>query len=125
MKFSFKILSAIVLLSVLILQCKEDDAQIFRAYVEGKISYSDAKFLEDPIHLVKEKKIIAETLPKESGSFVLAGPYDKGTYRLELKNYKIKSFSTDTKGCKISADSLSIEIPGGETYVIFNDIVLK
>jgi len=113
------------LLSVLILQCKEDDAQIFRAYVEGKISYSDAKFLEDPIHLVKEKKIIAETLPKESGSFVLAGPYDKGTYRLELKNYKIKSFSTDTKGCKISADSLSIEIPSGETYVIFNDIVLK
>ncbi|WP_374441953.1 hypothetical protein [Epilithonimonas sp.] len=125
MKFSFKILSAAVLLSVLILQCKEDDAQIFRAYVEGKISYSDAKFLEDPIHLVKEKKIIAETLPKESGSFVLAGPYDKGAYRLQLKNYKIKSFSTDTKGCKISGDSLSIEIPGGETYVIFNDIVLK
>lgn len=107
------------------IECKEDDANIFRAYAEGKITYSDAKFLEDPIHLVKDKKIIAETYPKESGSFVLAGTYDKGAYKLQLKNFKIKSFSTDTQGCKISNDSLSIEIPDGVTYVIFDDIVLK
>lgn len=106
-------------------QCKDDDAQIFRAYVEGKFSYSDAKFLEDPIHLVVNKKIIAETFPKESGSFVLAGPYEKGSYKLQLKNSKIKSFSTETLGCKISSDSLSIEIPDGVTYLIINDIKLK
>lgn len=125
MKFGFKILSFFCLLSLLAIQCKDDDANIFRAYAEGKITYSDAKFLEDPIHLVKDKKIIAETYPKESGSFVLAGPYDKGAYKLQLKNFKIKSFSTDTQGCKISNDSLSIEIPDGVTYVIFNDITLK
>ncbi|WP_312824050.1 hypothetical protein [Epilithonimonas sp.] len=125
MKFGFKILSFFCLLSLLAIQCKDDDANIFRAYAEGKITYSDAKFLEDPIHLVKDKKIIAETYPKESGSFVLAGPYDKGAYKFQLKNFKIKSFSTDTQGCKISRDSLSIEIPDGVTYVIFDDIVLK
>lgn len=113
------------MLSLLFIQCKDDDTQIYRAYAEGKITYSDAKFLEDPIHLVKDKKIIAETYPKESGSFVLAGPYNKGTYKLQLKNYKIKSFSTEASGCKISGDSLSIEIPDGVTYIIFDDIRLK
>lgn len=125
MKFGFKILSLFCLLSILLTQCKDDDANIFRAYVEGKFTYSDGKFLEDRIHLIVNKKIIAESFPKESGSFVLAGPYDKGTYKLQLKDFKIKSFSTDTQGCKISNDSLSIEIPDGVTYVIFNDITLK
>lgn len=112
-------------MSTLLTQCKDDDANIFRAYAEGKFTYSDRKFLEDPIHLVNNKKIIAESYPKESGSFVLAGPYDKGNYKLQLKNFKIKSFSTETAGCKISSDSLSIEIPDGVTYIIFNDIVVK
>lgn len=125
MKFGFKILSFFCLLSILLTQCKDDDASIFRAYVEGKFTYSDGKFLEEPIHLIVDKKIIAESFPKESGSFVLAGPYDKGAYKLQLKDFKIKSFSTDTPGCKISSDSLSIEIPDGVTYVIFNDITLK
>lgn len=125
MKFGFKILSFFCLLPLLVIQCKDDDANIFRAYVEGKFTYSDGKFLEEPIHLVVDKKIIAESFPKESGSFVLAGPYDKGAYKFQLKNFKIKSFSTDTQGCKISRDSLSIEIPDGVTYVIFDDIVLK
>jgi len=125
MRFPFKILFIFCLISILFIQCKDDDTQIFRAYAEGKITYSDEKFLEDPIHLVNDKKIIAETLPKESGSFVLAGPYDKGTYKLQLKNFKIKSFSTATTGCNISKDSLSIEIPDGVTYIIFNDITLK
>lgn len=115
----------LTLLSLMTMQCKDDDTQIFRTYAEGKITYSDAKFLQDPIHLIKDKKIIAETYPKDNGNFVLAGPYDKGTYQLQLKNYKIKSFSTDTKGCQISADSLAIEIPDGITYVIFNNIELK
>lgn len=106
-------------------QCKDDEANIFRAYVEGKITYSDGKFLQDPLHLINDKKIIAETYPKESGSFVLAGPYEKDSYKLQLKNFKIKSFSTETAGCKISRDSLSIEIPDGVTYIIFNDITLK
>ena len=125
MKISFKILTFFCLLSLLFIQCKDDDAQIFRAYAEGKFSYSDGKFLENPVHLVNNKKVIAETYPKESGSFVLAGPYEKGAYKLQLKNFKIKSFSTETPGCKISADSLSIEIPDGVTYIIFNDIILK
>lgn len=125
MKFSFKILSVIGWMCVLFTQCKDDDANIFRAYVEGKFTFSDAKFLGEPIHLVVDKKIMAESFPKESGSFVLAGPYDKGAYKLQLKSFKIKSFSTETVGCKISPDSLSIEIPNGVTYVIFNDITLK
>lgn len=125
MKFSFKIQAIFCLLSILLIQCKDDDANIFRAYVEGKFTYSDGKFLEEPIHLVVNKKIIAESFPKESGSFVLAGPYDKGAYKLQLQDFKIRSFSTDTQGCKISSDSLSIEIPSGVTYVIFNDITLK
>ena len=112
-------------LSFLLSECKDVDANFFRAYAEGKFTFSDAKFLEDPIRLTVDKKIIAETFPKESGSFVLAGPYEKGTYQLKLKNFKIKSFSTETAGCKISTDSLSIEIPDGATYVIFNDITLK
>lgn len=125
MKLLFKISSILILMSILFTQCKDDDANIFRAYAEGKFTYSDGKFLEEPIHLVSNKKIIAESFPKESGSFVLAGPYDKGTYKLQLKNFKIKSFSTETQGCRISSDSLSIEIPDGVTYIIFNDITLK
>lgn len=125
MKFPFKILSISCLLPLFLVQCKDDDANIFRAYAEGKVTYSDGKFLENPIHLVVDKKIIAETFPKESGSFVLAGPYEKGAYKLQLKNFRIKSFSTETTGCKISSDSLSIEIPDGVTYIIFNDITLK
>ena len=125
MKFPFKILSISCLLPLFLVQCKDDDANIFRAYAEGKVTYSDGKFLENPIHLVVDKKIIAETFPKESGSFVLAGPYEKGAYKLQLKNFRIKSFSTETAGCKISSDSLSIEIPDGVTYIIFNDITLK
>lgn len=125
LKLFFKILSFFLISSLVFVQCKDDDANIFRAYVEGKFTYSDGKFLENPIHLTVDKKIIAESYPKESGSFVLAGPYNKGAYKLQLKNFKIKSFSTETVGCKISADSLSIEIPDGMTYVIFNDITLK
>lgn len=125
MKFSFKILAILSLMSILLTQCKDDDANIFRAYAEGRFTFTDGKFLENPIHLVVDKKIIAETFPKESGSFVLAGPYEKGAYKLQLKNFKIKSFSTETQGCKISSDSLSIEIPDGVTYIIFNDITLK
>jgi hypothetical protein len=125
LKFSFKIQAIFCLLSILLIQCKDDDANIFRAYVEGKFTYTDGKFLEEPVHLVVNKKIIAESFPKESGSFVLAGPYDKGAYKLQLQDFKIKSFSTDTPGCKISNDSLSIEMPDGVTYVIFNDITLK
>ncbi|TDX84705.1 hypothetical protein [Epilithonimonas xixisoli] len=125
MKLFFKILSLFLISSLVFVQCKDDEANVFRAYVEGKFTYSDGKFLENPIHLTVDKKIIAESYPKESGSFVLAGPYNKGAYKLQLKNFKIKSFSTETVGCKISADSLSIEIPDGMTYVIFNDITLK
>jgi hypothetical protein len=125
LKFLFKILSIFCLLPLFLVQCKDDDANIFRAYAEGKVTYYDGKFLENPIHLVVDKKIIAETFPKESGSFVLAGPYEKGAYKLQLKNFRIKSFSTETAGCKISSDSLSIEIPDGVTYIIFNDITLK
>lgn len=125
LKLFFKILSFFLISSLVFVQCKDDEANIFRAYVEGKFTYSDGKFLENPIHLTVDKKIIAESYPKESGSFVLAGPYNKGAYKLQLKNFKIKSFSTETVGCKISADSLSIEIPDGMTYVIFNDITLK
>jgi len=125
LKFPFKILSISCLLPLFLVQCKDDDANIFRAYAEGKVTYSDGKFLENPIHLVVDKKIIAETFPKESGSFVLAGPYEKGAYKLQLKNFRVKSFSTETTGCKISSDSLSIEIPDGVTYIIFNDITLK
>jgi len=125
LKFLFKILSISCLLPLFLVQCKDDDANIFRAYAEGKVTYSDGKFLENPIHLVVDKKIIAETFPKESGSFVLAGPYEKGAYKLQLKNFRIKSFSTETTGCKISSDSLSIEIPDGVTYIIINDITLK
>ena len=125
LKLYLKIPAILCVLSLLLLQCKDDEANIFRAYVEGKFTYSDGKFLEERIHLIVNKKIIAESFPKESGSFVLAGPYDKGVYKLQLKDFKIKSFSTDTQGCKISNDSLSIEIPDGVTYVIFNDITLK
>ncbi len=125
MKFGFKIQAIFFLLAILSVQCKDDDANIFRAYVEGKFTYKDGKFLEQPLRLVADKKIIAESYPKESGTFVLAGPYERGTYKLKLQDFKIKSFSTDTKGCKIAADSLGIEIPEGVTYIIFNDIVLK
>ncbi len=125
LKLFFKILSFFLISSLVFVQCKDDEANVFRAYVEGKFTYSDGKFLENPIHLTVDKKIIAESYPKESGSFVLAGPYNKGAYKLQLKNFKIKSFSTETVGCKISADSLSIEIPDGMTYVIFNDITVK
>lgn len=125
LKSAIHIISLLILFLLATAQCKDDDTQIFRAYAEGTISYSDAKLLQDPIHLVKDGKIIAETYPKDNGNFVLAGPYDKGIYKLQLKQYKIKSFSTETKGCRLSADSLAIEIPDGVTYVIFNNIELK
>ena len=52
MKLGFKISAILCVLSLLLLQCKDDEANIFRAYVEGKFTYSDGKFLEEPIHLV-------------------------------------------------------------------------
>lgn len=105
--------------------CKsEDDSQIFRTYVEGKITTSNPEILLRPVLLKSNNRTIAETLPKESGSFVMAGPYETGDYDLIFKA-KIKSFSSSNAGCKISTDSTKIIIPSGVTFISFDQITLE
>lgn len=117
----------IIILGVLatITSCKsDDDSQIFRAYVEGKITTSNSEILLKPILLKSNNRTIAETVPKNSGSFVMAGPYETGDYDL-IFNAKVKSFSTASVGCKISKDSTKISIPSGVTFISFDQITLE
>lgn len=114
----------IIGLSGLISSCKSDDSQIFRAYVEGKITTTDSEILLKSIKLNSHQKTIAQTIAKESGSFVMAGPYETGDYELVFQA-KVKSFSSATSGCKISSDSTKIIIPSGITFINFDSITLK
>lgn len=125
MKFpSYLFITAIAIIAT-ISSCKsDDDSQIFRAYVEGKIVTSNPELLRNSIRLKSNNRTIAETLPKESGSFVMAGPYETGDYDLIFSN-KIKSFSTSNAGCKISKDSTTIIIPSGVTFITFDQITFK
>lgn len=106
--------------------CKSSgDSDLFRAYVEGKmIPGTNPDLMISPIHLVSNNRIIGETFPKDNGQFVIAGPYSSGEYKLQFKS-KIKHFSSSNPHCKIASDSLSILIPSGETYLIFEEIKFK
>lgn len=122
---NLSIFSCVVLFTV---SCKSsDDSDLFRAYVEGKMTLgpkSASNLMTSPIHLVSNNRIIGETFPKDNGQFVVAGPYTTGDYKLLFKS-KIESFSGGNPQCKIDGDSLSIIIPSGVTYLIFNEIKFK
>lgn len=122
MKQFFIILTA--LLFSLFLSCNSENRDNSRAYVEGKIMGNQLDFNEITVSLKSESKIIAETIPNESGGFVLSGPLLSDSFSLVI-NKKIKSFSTSKTGCVISSDALQILIPSGTTYITFNEIILE
>ncbi len=124
LKLSASAAAIIIGLSSLLFSCKSDDSQIFRAYVEGKIITANSDNLLKPIVLVSHQKTIAQTLAKESGSFVLAGPYETDDYDLVFQA-KVKAFTSNTTGCKISSDSTKIIIPSGVTFINFDSITLE
>lgn len=125
---TLRFFSYITIVASLSFSCKSsDDSDLFRAYVEGKVMpgpNSAEDFMISPIHLISNNRIIGETFPKENGQFVIAGPYASGDYKLQFKS-KIKTFSSTNTSCKIASDSVSIVIPSGVTYLVFNEIKFK
>ena len=114
----------IIILIGSLYNCQSENRDNSRAYVEGKITGPQLDYNKISILLKSDDRNIAETIPNSSGQFVLSGPMLTDSFSLVL-NKKIRSFSSSKTGCSISADSLEIFIPEGNTYVIFNEITLK
>ncbi len=114
----------IIILIGSLYNCQSENRDNSRAYVEGKITGPQLDYNKISILLKSDDRNIAETVPNGSGQFILSGPMLTDSFSLVL-NKKIRSFSSSKTGCSISADSLEIFIPEGNTYVIFNEITLK
>ncbi len=114
----------IIILIGSLYNCQSENRDNSRAYVEGKITGPQLDYNKISILLKSDDRNIAETVPNGSGKFILSGPMLTDSFSLVL-NKKIRSFSSSKTGCSISADSLEIFIPEGNTYVIFNEITLK
>ncbi|QDP85520.1 hypothetical protein FNJ88_08085 [Chryseobacterium sp. SNU WT5] len=122
MKLFYHILSSFVL--ILIISCNSENRDNSRAYVEGKITGTQAVLSKATVSIKSDGKNVAEVIPNASGNFTLSGPLLNDSFTLVL-NTKIKSFSTTKLGCTLSTDSLQIQIPVGTTYITFNEIKLE
>ena len=114
----------IIILIGSLYSCQSENRDNSRAYVEGKITGPQLDYNKISIFLKSGDRNIAETVPNGSGQFILSGPMLTDSFSLVL-NKKIRSFSSSKTGCSISADSLEILIPAGNTYIVFNEITLK
>lgn len=106
------------------ISCGSDDLSNTRAYAEGKITSKAVLMSDIAISIQSESKTVAQTIPTESGSFVLSGPLFSEGFVLKF-NKKVKSFSASKNNCTLSSDALSIEIPKGITYIQFNQIEME
>lgn len=108
----------------ILLSCNNEDLSNTRVYTEGKISSQTLDVTTISIKIYSENKVVAQTVPTHSGSFVLSGPLFSDGFTLNIDE-KIKSFSTSSSGCEISTDSHSINIPKGISYIVFDEIILQ
>ena len=106
------------------LACQSDSRDNPRAYVQGKITGTNLKFDKISVILESDHTNIAETVPANSGDFTLSGPLISEDFSVVL-NKKIESFTASKQGCTLSADSLQILVPAGNTYVTFDEIKVK
>lgn len=106
------------------LACQSDSRDNPRAYVEGKITGNNLKFDKISVALESDDTNIAETVPANSGDFTLSGPLISENFSVVL-NKKIISFIASKQDCTLSADSLQILVPAGNTYVTFDEIKVK
>lgn len=116
--------SLILLFCCALMSCNRANPDDSRAYIEGKIRGSQMILTEQQIKIVSNTTVIAETFPDGSGSFVLSGPLLSKSYSLVLPK-KVKSFSASKSGCIIAPNGKEILIPEGNTYLIFNKIILE
>lgn len=113
----------LVLLTIF-LGCQTDSRTNPRAYVEGNVTSTKFQFDEITVIINSENKNVAETIPGNSGDFVLSGPLLSDSFSLAF-NAKIKSFKSSKSGCTISTDGLQIMVPAGITYLTLTEIILE
>ena len=80
--------------------CSTENRDNSRAYVEGKIIGNTIDFSKINITIKSENTNIAETIPNNSGDFILSGPLLSDSFTLVL-NKKIKSFKSSKSGCTL------------------------
>ncbi len=103
--------------------CGRQDFSNTRAYVEGTITSSQTS--EDiTIEIISNGKSVAATSLSGNRNFVLSGPLFGQGFSLLLSS-KIESFDSNRSGLILSADSMSIAVPAGISYLTFNNIRLK
>ena len=99
--------------------CRNSSEENSRAYVEGRVFSSDPpKFT---ISLVSEQRTVGTGYLQSDGSFTVSGPISEEGFSVVLSE-KIKSFQSGQNGLAVTADSLSILVPKGITYLKFNEI---
>lgn len=104
--------------------CNSDSRANPRVYIEGKVVSATVDYRLFFLRIKSENAVMAETMLEDGGKFKLSGPVSGGPVSL-TSTEKIRSFSADKAGLKISPDSLEILIPAGNTYIIFNEIILQ
>ncbi|MGV8915135.1 MAG: hypothetical protein ACOH1X_06775 [Kaistella sp.] len=117
-----KILPLLLFLSV-VFSCRSDSRENSRAYIEGKVLTTPANPKSFVLKIVSNKTIVAETTLEAEGNFKLSGPVNEGDFSL-ISTERIQSFTSDKSGLMLSADGFRIEIPAGNTYIKFKEIVL-
>lgn len=98
---------------ILLISCKTTGDEQARAYIEGKVITNLSPNLVE-LQLKSENVVISKTILTDSKNFTLSGPLLGKNFFL-VSNQKIKSI-TGLSNLKISADSLTVEFPGGVTY---------
>ena len=111
-------------LFLLLISCGSDDLGNTRAYVEGKISTKNLILQDLNISIKSENKVVAQTVPTSSGSFVLSGPLFSDGFTIHFTQ-KIKSFSASKPNLELASDSLSIKVPGNVSHLVFNEITMQ
>lgn len=123
MNFFLKLMTFLVLIFA-ITSCRSDSQENSRAYVEGKIVFTNIDLQNYLLKIIDQDKIVAETMIDADGRFKLSGPISGEGFSI-VSTEKIRSFNTDKTGLTLSADSFKINIPKGITYLKFNEIVLE
>ena len=124
MKIYRKTGALMLIIALLFLSCRSDSQDNPRAYVEGKVISATVDYNKFLLKIISESTIVAETMLASDGNFKLSGPIGKNGFDI-VSTEKIKTFSADKTGPKLSSDGLKILVPAGITYIKFNEIVLE